>query len=60
MAEADRIAVETFNQINYFCIAIFTIEIILRLVSTPNVSKNANCGTMKNRTFVQKSKICPR
>ena len=37
MAEADRKALETFNQINYFCIAIFTIEIVLRLGATPKV-----------------------
>jgi len=39
MAEADRKAVETFNQINYFCIAIFTIEIVLRLGATPKPRK---------------------
>lgn len=37
MTETDKKAVETFQQINYFCIAVFTIEIVLRLVSTPQV-----------------------
>ena len=37
MTETDKKAVETFQQINYFCIAVFTIEIVLRLISTPQV-----------------------
>lgn len=42
MDDADKTAVETFNQINYFCIAIFTIEIVLRLISTPKVPSENN------------------
>jgi len=39
MTETDKKAVETFQQINYFCIAVFTIEIVLRLISTPQPRK---------------------